>query len=38
VKGPFVDRINQITERKVVSSQIGINFETKNFLIKFFFS
>ena len=38
VKGPFVDRINQITERKVVSSQIGINFKTKNFLIKFFFS
>ncbi len=37
VKGPFIDRINQITERKVVSSQIGINFETKNFLMKFFF-
>ncbi len=37
VKGPFIDRINRITGRKVVSSQIGINFETKNFLIKFFF-
>jgi len=37
VKGPFIDQINQITRRKVVSSQIGINFETKNFLMKFFF-
>ncbi len=37
VKGPFIDRINQITERKAVSNQIGINFETKNFLMKFFF-
>jgi len=37
VKGPFIDRINQITGRKVLSSQIGINFETKNFLMKFFF-
>jgi uncharacterized protein YbcI len=37
VKGPFIDRINRITGRKVVSSQVGINFETKNFLMKFFF-
>ncbi|MBW1693690.1 MAG: DUF2294 family protein [Deltaproteobacteria bacterium] len=37
VKVPFIERINQITERKVVSSQIGINFETKNFLMEFFF-
>jgi len=36
-KGAFIDRINQITGRKVLSSQIGINFETKNFLMKFFF-
>jgi len=37
VKGPFIERVNQIASRKVVSSQIGIDFETKNFLMKFFF-
>ena len=32
----FIDRINQITGRNVISSQIGINFETKSFLMTLF--
>jgi uncharacterized protein YbcI len=32
----FVDRIHQITGRNVISSQIGINFETKSFLMTLF--
>lgn len=37
-KESFIERINQITSRKVLSSQIGINFETKTFFITFFLS
>ncbi|MBC8460798.1 MAG: DUF2294 family protein [Deltaproteobacteria bacterium] len=36
VKSSLVDQIKQITSKKVISSQIGINFETKVFMMTFF--
>ena len=36
-KGPFIEKIQDITGRKIVSSQSGLNFETRTFLITFFF-
>lgn len=35
-KSSLVDQINQITSKRVVSSQININFETKVFVMTFF--
>lgn len=36
-KGPLIEKIQDITGRKVVSSQSGLNFETRTFLMTFFF-
>ncbi len=36
VKSPLVDQIAEITSKKVISSQISINTETKVFMMTFF--
>jgi len=36
-KGPLIEKIQDITGCKVVSSQSGLNFETGTFLMTFFF-
>lgn len=36
VKSPFIDQINRITSKKVISSQINVSIETKAFTMLFF--
>ena len=37
-KGPFIEKIRDITGRNIISSQSSLNFETRTFLMTFFLS